>query len=702
MHLLTLLPFFSSLFCFGIALFAFIRDRSSFTHRMFALGMLILSLEMALAGMSFQSNSLSELIGWQKLQMIATAFLPGVWFVFSSVFVRANYREFLKKWRWAIISAFLVPILLTTVLKGYVFIEEQSYLETSAWSLRLGWTGYGMQLVFLLCAVFILMNLERTFRTSAGAIRWRIKFIVLGVGSFFAFRIYSSSQALLYSSIGDSLQLFDAASVWIIGVLMIIGLIRMRMMKADLYFSQTFLYHSFVILIVGIYLLSVGLLSKILSHFNISHHLPIEALLIFLALAGLTIAVLSDEMRLRIRRFVIRHFKKPQYDYRETWKEFTERTSFSIDIYHYCDKVVKWIAGIFNVSSVTIWLLNERKDRLIIGGSTALLQEKAEQILGDKEFILKWIAFVKGQKDLIDFGSHQATGLEGMEWPKMSFLTEGKIRYGVSLMVEDDLIGILTLNDRMKQEPFSIENVELLKTVATQAAGNLLNYKLAEDLRKAKEMEAFQTMSTFVVHDLKNMASTLSLTLQNLPIHFDNHEFRKDAFRMIGESVSRINHLTGHLSALSHRIELKKVNGNLNELVESSLDCLNGDNNIFVSKDLQPIPNLMIDSDQLRKVLINLILNAKEALGSSGEIRVATELADGWVTVSVKDNGCGMSKEFIDKSLFRPFKTTKKQGMGIGLFQSKMIVEAHSGRIEVESEEGKGSVFRVMLPLKTE
>jgi signal transduction histidine kinase len=96
---------------------------------------------------------------------------------------------------------------------------------------------------------------------------------------------------------------------------------------------------------------------------------------------------------------------------------------------------------------------------------------------------------------------------------------------------------------------------------------------------------------------------------------------------------------------------------------------------------------------------MNLILNANEALGNGGEIRVATQKSNGWAIVSVRDNGCGMTKEFIEKSLFRPFKTTKRQGMGIGLFQSKMIVEAHQGRIEVESEEGRGSTFRVFLPV---
>jgi signal transduction histidine kinase len=85
---------------------------------------------------------------------------------------------------------------------------------------------------------------------------------------------------------------------------------------------------------------------------------------------------------------------------------------------------------------------------------------------------------------------------------------------------------------------------------------------------------------------------------------------------------------------------------------------------------------------------------------NGGEIQVATEQRDGWIVLIVQDNGSGMSKEFMERSLFHPFRTTKKQGMGIGLFQSKKIVEAHQGRIEVESEEGRGSTFRVYLPMK--
>ena len=92
-----------------------------------------------------------------------------------------------------------------------------------------------------------------------------------------------------------------------------------------------------------------------------------------------------------------------------------------------------------------------------------------------------------------------------------------------------------------------------------------------------------------------------------------------------------------------------------------------------------------------------LPLNASGIQGEGGQITVATRCRENWVEISVRDNGCGMSRDFIEKSLFRPFQTTKKQGMGIGLYHCKTIVEAHGGRIEVESEEGRGTTFKVLL-----
>jgi putative PEP-CTERM system histidine kinase len=280
----------------------------------------------------------------------------------------------------------------------------------------------------------------------------------------------------------------------------------------------------------------------------------------------------------------------------------------------------------------------------------------------------------------------------------LEYFRDARIRYSVSLLAGNEFLGIMTLNEKLTKEGFSLEDFDLLKTISDQGAVTLLNVKMTHRLSQAMEREAFHTMAAFFVHDLKNLASKLSLTMQNLPVHFDNPEFRNDALRAISDSVNKINTMCSGLSLLRQKIVLQPVKADLNELISSTLSTLNGCK-ALIARDLKPLPKLLIDSEQIQKVLTNLILNANEAIRNGGKIRVATEQKDNWILLSVSDNGCGMSREFIEKSLFHPFKTTKKQGMGIGLFHSKWIVEAHHGRIEVESEEGKGTTFRVLLPL---
>jgi putative PEP-CTERM system histidine kinase len=302
----------------------------------------------------------------------------------------------------------------------------------------------------------------------------------------------------------------------------------------------------------------------------------------------------------------------------------------------------------------------------------------------------------------MDFGKLKESWAKDIEKINPDFLKEARIRYCAPLTASGRLIGLLAVDERVAHEPFALADFDLLKTIADQTASMLLNLQLAEDLRKAKEAEAFQTISAFMMHDLKNLASSLSLTIQNLPIHFENPDFRQDALRIMEQGVIRINRMCSQLSELAKKIQLNFVEADLNQLIKNSVYCINGSSKVKLITDLQPLPRLKVDPEQIQKVMTNLILNANEAVGTAGEIRVSTEQRDGWAIFSVSDNGCGMSKEFIERSLFRPFKTTKKQGIGIGLYQSKMIVEAHQGRIEVESEPGKRSVFKVMLPLKTE
>ena len=116
---------------------------------------------------------------------------------------------------------------------------------------------------------------------------------------------------------------------------------------------------------------------------------------------------------------------------------------------------------------------------------------------------------------------------------------------------------------------------------------------------------------------------------------------------------------------------------------------------------LQPVPAIRADREQLQSVVTNFILNARDAVGSSGRIEVRTEHRASRVVLSVTDNGCGMSPAFVRDSLFRPFQSTKKKGLGLGLFQSRSIIAAHGGSVQVESEIGKGTVIHASFPVDT-
>ncbi len=193
--------------------------------------------------------------------------------------------------------------------------------------------------------------------------------------------------------------------------------------------------------------------------------------------------------------------------------------------------------------------------------------------------------------------------------------------------------------------------------------------------------------------------STLSLMLQNLPVHYQDPQFREDALRGISKTVTRINETISRLNELRHELALQPVECDLNDLITETLKGQEQAADISLLKELAPLPKVRLDPAQIQKVITNLVLNARDAVSSSGQIRVATSQENGWVILVVADNGCGMTPEFIQRSLFRPFHTTKQKGIGIGMFHCKMIVEAHRGRIEVQSEPGKGTRFRVLLPI---
>jgi putative PEP-CTERM system histidine kinase len=448
--------------------------------------------------------------------------------------------------------------------------------------------------------------------------------------------------------------------------------------------------------LAGGYLFVVGVLAQIVERSGGAGAFPLQAFLVLIAIALLAVLLLSERLRHHINSFVSHHFKRPHYDFRKVWTRFTQSTASAMDEATLAAAAAQLISQTFNVMSVSIWIHDEEKQRLERVASTARSRADAtaRSVLFSPPDDVKIARVFDLETVKEDWGK------QFREISETQFHTGGN-RVGVSLVAGERWLGLTILADRVSGIPYTIEEFELLECIGDQIASNLLNLRLASKILLGKELEAFQTISAFFVHDLKNAASTLNLMLQNFPLHYADPAFRADALRGIGETTRRINQIIERLSAVRERLELQPQELDLNALVKDALQGMNGSGNIEVSKQLGTLPAVCGDAEQLRSVVTNLLLNARDAVGANGRIEVKTGERDGWVTLSVSDNGCGMAPEFVRDSLFRPFKTTKKKGLGIGMFQTKMIVEAHHGYLRVQSEPGKGTAFHVTLPLGT-
>jgi putative PEP-CTERM system histidine kinase len=683
--------FYSSVLAFTVSW----RGRTT-AHRSFAAGMFVLMIESVFSGLTFDATLADERFFWELCGLVTMAFLPGTWLFFSLSYGRGNYRDFLHRWRFALAAAFLIPVSAAVLFHGQLIVAAGQ--TDGHWMFALGKAGIALNLFFLAGSILVLMNLERTFGAAIGTMRWRIKFMMLGLGILFVVRSYVAVQALLFHTISPSLQGLNALALLAACLLASRSLLRRGHFEVDIYPSHSLLQKSLTAFLAGIYLVIIGIFANVAASLGGDNAFASKAFFILVALVLLTVLLLSDRVQLWVSRFVSRHFQRPQYDYRNLWRKFTEATASCIDENELCHASIKLTSNIFHVLSVTILTADENREQLSFAASTSLSGLKVGELNFEKEAVGKLFARLKQKNEPFDIEQTQEQWVAILKTIHPSEFVKGGRRICAPLFAGGELLGVIILGDRIGGIPFLSQDFDLLKCVADEIAAHLLNTRLSGKLLRAKEFEAFQTMSAFFVHDLKNAATALNLMLQNLPVHFDDPAFRQDALRSVSKSVAHINRLIERLTMLRHELKIKPSEGDLNEWIAQSLADFEKNVGANLVKEFKPLPKILFDREQLLKVVTNLTLNAKEASRSDGQIHIATNQVNGWAVLSVSDNGCGMNPEFVNQSLFRPFQTTKRNGIGIGMFQSKMIVEAHRGKIEVQSEPGKGTTFRVYLP----
>jgi hypothetical protein len=250
------LALLSSLIAGSISLITILKANRSVPRWSFGIGMAALAFESFCAGLAIDALLPEQVVYWETLALLAASLLPGLWLVFSLSYGRGHYMELLVKWRICLCAFLVLPVALTVVFQKHLLFAVAQ--PEGRWLLRVGTAGLALNLLVLLGSVLVLMNLENTFRASVGMMRWRIKYMVLGLGALFAVRAYSSTQLLLFKAVDPSLQNLNSCALLISSLLILRSILRVGHFDVSVYPSQSVLYNSFTVLLAGIYLVVVG------------------------------------------------------------------------------------------------------------------------------------------------------------------------------------------------------------------------------------------------------------------------------------------------------------------------------------------------------------------------------------------------------------------------------------------------------------
>ena len=667
-------------------------------NQAFALGMaMVAAVEVARTFAVLAEPQIAQL-DWSRIVLLAEGLWPACWFFFSMTYARAGKTTLAAKPRLAVALLALLPLaiallawegLLALPLDSY---EPGRYLVLGPW----GRLFVGVVLVGLIAP---LVNLEATLRASTGIGRWHIKFMVLGVGLLLGFEIYFLSYQLLFSAIDSWVAGPQAVVVIIATGLMAVSLVRSRHGTVELSVSQTALFGSVVLVFIGGYLIAIGGLAQVWSLVGGSATDLWQGVLLLVALAGLASLILSSRLKAQVKQVLSRHFYPHRYDYRQEWLQLTERMSHQLGLEASLRVVVERLSEAFDAPRVSAWLFDETARHLQLT-ATVQLSPSDETAWRTQPIAVSTLAGAisawEGPRVVEplppDLASQTSSDLHALVQRTKAHLVAPLVTGGRAL-------GLLAIGAPVTERGYGQEELLLAGAMAQQSAAYVLTARLSQELMRTREVELSQLFSTFFIHDLKNLGTPLSLVVQNLPLCYDNPRFRNDAQRVISETIEKIKELTNKVTTLSQQYELALEPADLNQVAEESLEALNGSVTFPVTRELEPLPPIMLDRRHMRSVLTNLLLNAQEATGHSGSaVRLRTQHRDGWAVLSVIDHGCGITQDFIDQHLFQPFRSTKPGGLGIGLYQCRKIMEAHGGRIEVESRVGKGTTITVLLP----
>jgi putative PEP-CTERM system histidine kinase len=543
---------------------------------------------------------------------------------------------------------------------------------------------------------------EQLYRRTPADRQWAIKPLVIGLTGMFALDVLLFSSAALFKNLEPALWaargLAHASVIFFVAV----ATARNASWTINLYISRDMVFHSTAMLGAGIYLIVVAGAGYWVHFFGGEWGATLKVTFIFVALLALGALMLSGSLRSRLRVFINKNLFSHRYDYRREWLQFTRQLGTSQPGETLNQQVIRSLAGLVESSGGAIWLgqKNARVNTSNVGGSyTEIASLNLPGVSEAEPATSEFITFLARTGWVVELDELRTSPdkYPGLALPQWLASLKGAWLV-IPLMNVNDLVGFVILARPRTTVDVNWEVLDLLKTASRQAASYLVLFRTKEALVETEQFDAFNRMSAFVVHDLKNLIAQLALLLKNAERHRDNPEFQADMLDTIAHVVKRMNHLMLQLGSGTTPIE-KPRSVELTTLVQNIVQAKAIHNRLVKFDDTEQI-RALAHEERVERVIGHIVQNAIEASApDSGVVFIRVFRRENSAVLEVRDEGCGMSEDFVRRQLFHPFQTTKRQGMGIGMYESFEYINSVGGSISVESKPGVGTSFSVLLPL---
>ena len=542
-----------------------------------------------------------------------------------------------------------------------------------------------------------LVLVHNLYGQAAPASRGNIRLAMIALAAIWAYDL--NLYTIAYFGAGSAQSLFDWRGLVAVvaAALFAVGGFQGEHWRIRLSRAATF--QSISMLAIAAYLAVMSVLVTTLRDSGVDWtRAALIAVLAFMTV-GAIILLPSSRARGWAKVKIAKHFFEHRYDYRTEWLRFTETIGATgATAPPLGQRVIKAFADILDAPGGVLLVADEHGAIEPAAAWNWAGSANPGSAIPSAEALSFWLS-VGAEGRIIDFDALEGGWADSRDRDldiPASLLGEEQAWTGVPLIHDDRLVGLVLLAAPDYRRSLDWEDFDLLRTAGRQAASSLAEAHGQQALMNAQRFEDFNRRFAFILHDVKNLVSQLSLLSRNAERHADNAEFRSDMIATLKGSVGKMNELLARLAPSPDQRPAKLEPTLLRSLIASAIAAKRGDHDVKLLGD----GNLWVMADPLllEQAVGHLVQNAVDASEPSQPVTVRMDMDGQQVVIAIADRGSGMEADFVRTRLFQPFASTKKGGFGVGAFEAKSLVSAMGGRLTVESKPGEGSIFTISLP----